>query len=336
YALNINFWEYIDDVNGADSGIYNDTLITLRNVVDVHLFEQDAFFYNIKVYVEDIDGIPVNEATVTLYNGSTNAQIGDKQKTDVTGYTTFKRLENYTYIVNASYEKYGRPELTITNPITVILNDTYVDSYGVNTTYFYNVSLTSLYLTFQRVDNGEFKEYVGNANVSFYINNGTGGDVYVGYEFTDLASGTAEFHWKNFTSASHGNVTFQLEWHGDLVNINTTGNLALGEAQKITLPFFNKTIKDEVNVSTGEFITYLSESTPPSKFLGDSIGFQVGYTYTVGGGSPLSIDGAEVYYYIKEGSTNISSTIISFDPQGSGIYTEQINTKTPDPGVNWT
>ncbi len=335
YKLYINFWEYIEDLTGGltESDIeilFNNTLITLRNAVDIHLFAQDTFFYNLKVYVEDKDGVPVNEAKVTLYNASDYQQICDAQLTDVTGYTSFERLENGTYYVNASYEKYGRPELTITSPIMVILNETYVDAYGVNTTYFYNVSLTSLYLTFQRVDNGEFKEYVGNANVSFYINDGTGEDVYIGYEYTDLASGTAEFHWKNFTSASEGNVTFQLEWHGDLVNINTTGNLALGEAQKITLPFFNKTIKDEVNVTTDEFITYLSESTPPSIFLGDSIDFQVSYTYTIGGGSPLSIDSATVYYYVKEGSTNISSTILSFDPQGSGIYTEQINTKTPE------
>ena len=100
------------------------------------------------IYVEDIDNNPVNQATVSLYNLTSDGYIDQcilKQKTGLDGNTSLKYLKNDTYTVNITYEKYAQPGFQIIkNPINITINQTNSDNYGRLFYSFFNVSLTSL------------------------------------------------------------------------------------------------------------------------------------------------------------------------------------------------
>jgi len=159
YELIINFWELAGSVNksGALDNVgmiqyFDDTLLSLREEVDIYMYLQDSLFYSIDVNVTDIDGNLVPDATVAVWNAS-NYAINWTQDTDEFGRTIFNRFENGTYDVNVTYVKYGQT-LTITTPQTIELNETNVNTFGVYYLEFTNVELTSLELKFQREDGG--------------------------------------------------------------------------------------------------------------------------------------------------------------------------------------
>ena len=213
------------------SQYFNDTLASLRNSLKVHIFHRDSPFFNIEIYVEDIDKNPVKEATVSIYNLTYDGKI-DKcirtRDTRLNGKALLLHLENGTYTVNVSYKKYNQPAFQIIpNVINITINETEADPFGWIYYNFFNVSLTSLKMIVQRVDpdTHNIEEPVVNANVSFWINDGSG-NTYIGYELSS-ESGIAEFHWSNFTTPEEGNLTFTVIWYDELHNIATKNDLSI-------------------------------------------------------------------------------------------------------------
>ncbi len=347
FKLNIDLWEFIDTINQSGSlndndllNYFNNTLVSLRNPIDIKIYHQEALFYTLVIHVEDIDNNPVNQATVSLYNLTNNGNIDQcisKQKTSLGGNTTFKYLKNDTYTVNLTYEKYGQPAFqVIHNPVNITVNETNSDRFGKITYNFYNVSLTSLKMKVQRIDpdTHEIKEPVVNANVSFWINNGSG-NKHIGYELTDI-SGMAIFQWRNFSSANDGNITFAIIWYDNPHNISTEGDLLKENSTHITLYFYRGNII-VVNLTSYKFATALVESIPDGVYIGDEITFQVNYSYTINYTDIKPIENARVYYYIKIDNTNISSKLIEFNETTiKGTYSTKINTSNPeDPNINF-
>jgi len=328
YKLHIYFWEYIDGINETgtldNAGMiqyFDDTLETLRTDFNMYIYEQDSFFYTLEVNVTDIDNRLVPETKITVLNAS-NPTMSWIQQTDENGMTIFDRLSNGTYIVNASYERYGQ-DLAIISPQIIELNNSVVDTYGIYRLEFINVQLTSLNLSFQRFDGGMFQEYVIGANITFTIDDGSGATI-LGSEYTD-SLGNLVFHWSNISSS--GNISLTVTWHGTqytnlvcLDDLNPTPNDGV-----VTVPF-NQYLATVVEVTTGDTFKsflYVNASGTDAVILGDTLNVWVNYTYTQNDLPPygMPITGGTVKYNIKIGSTQINSGTLYFTETGNGIYT---------------
>jgi len=182
--LHIEFWEFIDNVLSPSEQLFENKFKTLKNPVNLYIYEKDSKFYNLEVDITDIDNNLVPGVKVTVWN-ETDFNMNWTQYTDDSGEALFTRLNNGTYIVNASYEKYGKPPLTITTPKTIDLDETTVDSTGLNETSFTNVYLTSLNLTLDRYNStNDFQGKLNGAKVTFWIDDGSGPEL-IGSENSD-------------------------------------------------------------------------------------------------------------------------------------------------------
>ena len=337
YKLIIDFWEYIDNVgvsvplNTTEMiELFDNTFNSLRRPINFYIYEQDSLFYNLKVNVTDIDGNLVPDATVNLWNAS-NYNENWTQYTDESGLAIFTRLNNGSYMVNVSYEKYGKDPLTITPPKTIDINDNTVDTFGVNITKFTNVELTTLNLTLHRYnETPAFKGVIEGAKVDFWIDNGTGPD-FIGSENSD-ENGIVIFRWRNFTSSADGNVTFTLTWFDtEPRDIKTLGDLDPINEKNITLPFYQADSKIVNATFAPSFATAIAlpESYEEGTILGESISFQVNFTYTVNETNPTGIIGADVTYNIKIGTLVLNVETLIFNDIGGGLYNLSIDTSNP-------
>jgi len=331
YRLNVYIWELVDGVNETgtldNTGMiqyFDDMLSTLRNPLDVYLYKQDSFFYTLEVNVTDIDDRLVPETTITVWNAS-NPTISWSQQTDEFGKTVFDRLSNGTYIVNASYTRYSQT-LTITNPQTIELNDTTVDTFGIYKLEFANVKLTSLELKFQREHLGVIEEDVVGANITFTLDDGSGPSV-LGSEYTD-SNGKVIFHWANLTDANSGNVSLTVNWHGEVSNdLNCDDDLDL-ILPLVTLPFYQY-LNTIVNVSTGntyKSFLYVDSSGMSNVTLGGTLSIWVNYSFQKNVEPLEPILGGTVKYDIKIGLTVINTGELYFSETGGGVYSKDIDT----------
>ncbi|MFX1291953.1 MAG: LamG-like jellyroll fold domain-containing protein [Promethearchaeota archaeon] len=337
YKLIIDFWEYIDNIGVSTPlntteliELFDNTFKTLRNPINFYIYEQDSLFYNLKVNVTDIDNNLVPDATVTLWNAS-NYNENWVQYTDDSGIAIFNRLNNGSYVVNVSYEKYGKEPLTITTPKTIDINDNTVDTFGVNLTEFTNVELTTLNLTLHRYnETAAFKGFLEGAKVDFWIDNGTGPD-FIGSENSD-ENGNVIFRWQNFTSSPDGNVTFTLTWFDtEPRDISALGDLDPSNLKNITLPFYQADSKI-VNVTFApsfDTAIALPEVYEEGTILGELISFQVNYTFTVNETNPTGIIDADVNYNIKIGTQILNIQTLEFNDIGGGLYNLTIDTSNP-------
>ena len=344
YQLKIKFWELAGSVNksGAldNTGMvqyFDDTLLSLREEVDIYMYQQDSLFYSIDVNVTDIDGNLVPDATVTVWN-ATNYAISWTQDTDEFGRTIFNRFENGLYDVNVSYVKYGQT-LTVTTPQTIELNETNVNTFGVYYLSFTDVKLTSLELKFQRVNLGVIQEDVIGANITFSIDDGSG-PVELGYELTN-STGVAIFRWSNLTDLNSGNVSLAVNWHGENYD-----DLACSDdleppvdPTKIVLPFFQY-LYSVVNVSTGNtYKSFLMVNTSGTVdiMLGDTMSLWLNYTEQKNVDPILPIEGGTVNYVIKIGTTQINTGTLTFTETGNGVYSLSVDTSNPieSGGADW-
>jgi len=344
YELIINFWELAGSVNksGALDNVgmiqyFDDTLLSLREEVDIYMYLQDSLFYSIDVNVTDIDGNFVPDATVAVWNAS-NYAINWTQDTDEFGRTIFNRFENGIYDVNVTYVKYGQT-LTITTPQTIELNETNVNTFGVYYLEFTNVELTSLELKFQREDGDIIYEDVVGANITFSIDEGSG-PVELGYELTN-STGVVIFRWSNLTDLNSGNVSLTVYWHGDVYD-----DLACSDdleppvdPTKIILPFFQY-LYSVVNVSTGN--TYKSflmvdSSGTEDVMLGDTLSLWLNYTEQKNVEQIRPIVGGTVSYDIKIGTIQINTGVLTFSEMGNGVYSLSADTSDPieTGGADW-
>jgi hypothetical protein len=339
YQLKINFWELAGSVNKSgnldNTGMiqyFDDTLLSLREDIDVLIYQQDSLFYSIDVNVTDIDGKLVPDATVTVWNASDYATFWT-QDTDAFGRTIFNRFENGVYVVNVSYVRYGQT-LTITNPQVIELNETNVDTFGVYYLSFTNVKLTSLELKFQREDMGTIQEDVVGANITFSIDDGSG-PVILGYELTN-STGVTVFRWANLTDANSGNVSLTVNWHGEnYEDLACADDLNPTDITSITLPFYQY-LYSVINVSTGNtyqsFLT-VNESGTVDVIVGDTLSLWVNYTQQKNMDPITPIEEGTVSYNIKIGTVQINSGTLTFSETGNGTYSLIIDTSNPvEPG----
>ncbi|MFX1493017.1 MAG: LamG domain-containing protein [Promethearchaeota archaeon] len=344
YKLYVYFWELVDGVNETgtldNTGMiqyFDDMLSTLRESLNVYLYKQDSFFYTLEVNVTDIDDRLVPETTITVWNAS-NPTISWSQETNEFGMTVFDRLSNGTYIVNASYTRYSQT-LTITNPQTIELNDTTVDIFGVYKLEFTNVDLTSLNLSFHRVDSGLFQEYVIGANITFTIDDGSGPTL-LGSEYTD-SLGNLIFHWNNITSS--GNISLTVTWHGtQYMNLVCADDLDPTPNDGIIAVLFDQYLETIVNVTTGDTFKsflYVNASSTDAVIVGDTFNIWVNYTYTQNGLPVYSkpITNGIVNYNVWIGTTKINTATLSFNETGNGVYSLLVDTSNPiEPGgTSW-
>ncbi|MFX0180965.1 MAG: LamG-like jellyroll fold domain-containing protein, partial [Candidatus Hodarchaeota archaeon] len=342
YKLYIYFWELVDGVNETgtldNAGMiqyFDNMLSTLREPLNIYLYMQDSFFYTLEVNVTDIDDRLVPETTVTVWNAS-NPTISWSQQTDEFGKTIFDRLSNGTYIVNASYTRYSQT-LTITNPQTIELNDTTVDTFGVYKLEFTNVKLTSLELKFQREHLGVIEEDVVGANITFTLDDGSGPSV-LGSEYTD-SNGKVIFHWANLTDANSGNVSLTVNWHGEDSNDLNCEDDIDSILPLVTLPFYQY-LNTIVNVSTGntyKSFLYVDSSGMSNVTLGGILSIWVNYSFQKNVEPLEPIEGGTVRYDIRIGTTIINTIDLYFIETGNGIYSLTIDTSglIEPGGANW-
>lgn len=340
YQLIINFWELAGSANKSgnldNTGMiqyFDDTLLSLREEVNIYIYQQDSLFYSINVNVTDIDGNLVPDATVTVWN-ATNRAISWTQDTNKFGSAIFNRFENGIYEVNVSYVKYGQT-LTITTPQVIELNETTVNTFGVYFLSFTNVKLTSLELKFQREDPpGVIQEDVIGAEIIFSFDDGSG-PVTLGYELTN-SSGVTVFRWANLTDANSGNISITVEWHGEPYNdLSCLDDLAPSDPTTIVLPFYQY-LYSVVNVTTGStYKSFLTVNTSGmvDVILGDSFSLWLNYSQEKNGVELQPIEGGTVSYDIKIGSLQINTGLLTFSESGNGVYSLSVDTSNPiEPG----
>ena len=344
YQLKINFWELTGSANTSgnldDAGLINhfdDILVSLREEVDVNIYQEESLFYSIDVNVTDSDGKLVPDATVTVWNSS-NYAINWEQTTNENGRTLFNRFEGGVYVVNVSYVRYGQT-LTVTTPQIIELNDTNVDTYGIYYLEFSNVKLTSLLLKFQREHVGIIQEDVVGANITFTLDDGSG-PVVLGYELTN-STGFTTFRWTNLTDQNSGNISFTVNWHGDLQNdLSCSDDLEPPvDPTTIVLPFYQY-LNSVVNVTTGstyKSFLFVNSSGSDSVMLGDTLNLWVNYTQQKDADPITPIEGGDVTYDIKIGAIKINTIVLSFSETGNGVYSLLIDTSNPiqPGGTNW-
>ncbi|MFX0047087.1 MAG: LamG-like jellyroll fold domain-containing protein [Candidatus Hermodarchaeota archaeon] len=339
--LHIEFWEFIDNILSPSEQLFENKFKTLKNPVNLYIYEKDSKFYNLEVNVTDIDGNLVPGVTVTLWN-ETDLNMKWSQYTDDSGEALFTRLNSGTYIVNASYEKYGKLPLTITSPKTIILDETTVDSTGLNQTSFTNVHLTSLNLTLDRYNStNDFQGKLNGAKITFWIDSGSDPEL-IGSENSD-ENGNAIFRWSNFTNPSDGNITFAIEWFDTTPQkVDAVGDLDGGSNILNTTFYFYAENSALVNVTFGptfksnlELIIFPDPNF--NQMLGDILNFQVNFTFTENETITYPLTGATVIYNVKSGVQIINTQTLYFSDIGGGLYNLSINTSNSiEPsGANW-
>ncbi|MFX1321878.1 MAG: LamG-like jellyroll fold domain-containing protein [Promethearchaeota archaeon] len=333
-TLIVQFWEFVDSVpyvgNNELIWYFNNVSSSLKNPVNIYIYEEDSRFYNIEVYVQDSDGRPVPEATITIWNNTASAtEYQWNQDTDTAGWTTFKRFINGTYVVNASYVRYGQT-LTITSSQTVVDLGDIVDEKGVYTINFLNVDLTSIILNCSRYYQNNYQGPLPGAKLNFTFDDGTGPVVLNGYETTN-ATGAAVFHWKDTTS---GNVTFSIEWFGyPQYPISTPADNIPGDITKISLNF-TEYAWHEVNVTQGtDFQTHLEvhDEGTQSKVVGETISLWVYFYFTENNTNPMPMeDPLTITMDLKDGTRIINENPLIFSPgTGAGNYSITFDTSQP-------
>ncbi|MFW9938254.1 MAG: LamG-like jellyroll fold domain-containing protein, partial [Candidatus Thorarchaeota archaeon] len=344
--LHIEFWEFIDNVYLSESAsiqLFEDQNIALKNPVNLYVYEKDALFYNLKVNVTDIDNNLVPGAKITVWN-ETDFDMNWTMYTDDSGEALFTRLNNGSYILNATYEKYGKAPLTITTPQLIEINESTVDQTGLYELSFLNVELTSLNLTLNRFNStSDYQGPLEGAKVTFWRDEGTGPEL-IGSENSD-ENGNTVFRWKNFTTASDGNITFGVEWFEDFPTpVLAIGDLDLETTSSNVTFYFHTANSSIVNCTFG--ISYETELTltvfPDPDFnqmLGDTLNFQVNFTYNNNTDPWIKtpVLGATVSYTVIIGTTKINMNALYFNETSGGLYNLSIDTSNPvEPsGAEW-
>jgi len=346
--LHIEFWEFIDHINDTtytpkltENGmkqLFEDMYQVLKNPINIFVYNKDSKFYNLEVNITDIDDNLVPGAKISLWN-ATNPSMSWEQDTNENGVALFTRLNNGSFVVNASYEKYGKTPLTITSPQAIEINESNVDSTGLRKISFEQVQLTSLNLTLNRFNNSDdFQGPLEGAEVTFLLDDGSGQEL-IGSENAD-ENGNVVFRWTNYSSPADGNVTFFIRWfafppskvvaNGDLDGQTITNT-------NVTFYFYiaNSSI---VNVTFGQtFESDLTLTVYPdpdfNQMLGDILNFQVNFTYTQNSTITLPVTGATLTYDIKFGTQTINTQTLYFVEIGGGLYNLTINTSNQvEPG----
>ena len=343
YKLITSFWELAGSANSSgnldNAGLINyfdDILVSLREEVNINIYQHESLFYSIDVNVTDIDLKLVPDATVTVWNSS-NYAINWEQTTDENGRTLFNRFEGGVYVVNVSYVRYGQT-LTVTTPQIIELNETNVDVNGVYYLEFNNVKLTSFLLKFQREDAGIIQEDVVGANITFSLDDGSG-PVVLGYELTN-STGFTTFRWANLTDQNSGNVSLTVNWHGDLqIDLSCADDLDSSDPIRIVLPFYQY-LNSVVNVTTGstyKSFLFVNSSGTESVILGNTLNLWVNYTQQKDTNPITPIETGDVTYDIKIGAIKINTIVLSFSETGNGVYSLLIDTSNPiqPGGINW-
>jgi hypothetical protein len=347
--LHVEFWEFIDNINhtaytpklteNAMEQLFENQFAALKNPVNLYIYDQDAQFFNLKVNVTDIDDNLVPGAKITVWN-ETNFNINWSMNTDDSGEALFTRLSNGTYVVNATYEKYGKSPLTITSPQTIVINESTVDTTGLYELSFINVQLTSLNLTLDRYNStNDYQSRLNGAKVTFWLDDGTGADL-IGSENSD-ENGNAILRWMNFTNPSDGNLTFSVEWFDTTPQkVEAQGDLDFGSNILNSTFYFYAENSTLVNVTFGPtFETELELTVFPdpdfNQMLGDTLNFQVNFTYTENETITYPLTGAIVTYNIKLGTQNINNQPLEFTDIGGGLYNLTIDTAVPIDGSVW-
>ena len=344
YKLITQYWELAGSANASGSldnagliNYFDDILISLREEVNVYIYQEESLFYSIDVNVTDIDGKLVPDATVTVWNSS-NYAINWEQTTDENGRTFFNQLEGGVFVVNVSYVRYGQT-LTVTSPQVIELNETNVDTNGIYYLEFSNVELTSLLLQFQREDAGIIQENVVGANITFSLDDGSG-PVVLGYELTN-STGFTTFRWANLTDQNSGNISLTVSWHGDIQNdLSCFDDLEPPiDPTRIVLPFYQY-LNSVVNVTTGstyKSFLFVNSSGTDSVILGDTLNLWVNYTQQKDANPIAPIEGGTVEYDIKIGAVKINTIVLTFSETGNGVYSLLIDTSNPiqPGGTSW-
>ncbi|MFX1409161.1 MAG: LamG domain-containing protein [Promethearchaeota archaeon] len=335
-TLYVQYWEFVDSVpytnNNELKWYFNNISASLKNPINIYIYEEDSRFYNIKVYVEDHDGRAVPEATVTIWNNTVSATSYKWiQDTDETGWTTFQRFENGTYVLNASYVRFGQT-LSITSSQTILDLAGEVNPQGVKTVQFLDVSLTSIVLNCTRLDNLLVPQGpLSGAKLNFTYDDGTGSGPVVlnGFESTN-SSGAAVFRWKNATAS--GNVTFSIQWFDYWQNDISTPLDKLGtDPTKICLDFTDYAWYEIDVVQGREFESHLDiyDAGLDSKQLGDILSVWVNFSFTENGTNPKPMTGitVNVKLDLKIGTTLINQNPLIFVPgTGAGNYSLYLDT----------
>ncbi len=334
-TLVVQFWEFVDTVpyigDNELSWYFNNISSSLKNPVNIYIYEEDSRFYNIEIYVEDSDGRPVPEATITIWNNTASAtEYQWNQDTDTIGWTTFKRFINGTYVVNASYVRYGQT-LTITTSQTIVNLGDIVDEKGVYTINFLNVDLTSIVLNCSRYDElFDWQGPLSGAKLNFTFDDGTGPVVLNGYETTN-ATGAAVFRWKDTTS---GNVSVSIFWYVDWMDdISTADDNLPGDITIINLNF-TESAWHEVSIIEGrEFQTHLRvyDEGVQLKQLGQIIYLWVNFSYTENNTNPKGMEEPLTITMDLKDATRVinQNTLVFSSGTGAGNYSITFDTSQP-------
>lgn len=334
-TLIVEFWEFVDSVSYTNDNqlkwYFNNVSTSLKNPINIYIYEEDSRFYNIEVYVEDSDGSPVPEATITIWNNTASAtEYQWNQNTDATGWTTFRRFSNRTYVVNASYVRYSQT-LTITTAQTIVNLGNFVNEQGIYTLNFSNVDLTSIVLNCSRRDGSlNWLGPLSGAKLNFTFDDGTGPVVLSGYETTN-ETGAAIFRWKDTTS---GNVSVSIFWYVDFMDDISTPDDNLPSVPIMVNLNFTEYKWHEVSVIEGrEFQTHLSvyDEGVQSKQLGEIIYLWVNFSYTENNTNPKGMeDPLTVTMDLKDGTQVLNQNPLVFSPgTGSGNYSITFDTSQP-------
>jgi hypothetical protein len=340
-TLYVQFYEFVDTVpyinDNALKWYFENISDSLKESVNAYIYEKESRFYNLRVYVEDHDGRPVPEATITIWNNTASpGSYQWTQDTDETGWTTFERFDNGTFVLNASYVRYGQT-LSITTPQTIFDLSSEVDVYGTAEVQFLDVSLTSIVLNCSRFDTGVYQGPLAGAKLNFTYNDGTGPVELNGYESTN-STGAAVFRWANTTSS--GNVTFSIEWFGYPQYPISTPLDKDSDITTICLDFSNY---GWYNISVEQGSDYeshldLYDDGLQDKQLNQYLFVWVNYSYTVDGINPTGIPDATVKFDLKVGKQVINQNPIYLSPGiGEGNYSKTFDTSQPIEigGANW-
>ncbi|NHJ86090.1 MAG: hypothetical protein FK734_11560, partial [Asgard group archaeon] len=343
-SLTIDYWEFVDKTNITEGytnddmiGYFNNVSTSLKSSLKIYIYDQEGLFFNLEVVVKDHDGNIVPYATVHLLNKTTQEELSN-QNTDLTGSTKFYRLNNGTYTVNLTYDRYSPNILTsIAENVDVNLTEADTDTFGEKTLIINDVNLTSIEINLVRTVSDVPVENVDGANVTFAIDGST-----IGYENTD-SDGVAIFHWTNSSGPLGPNVSITAEWHGIPCTPldhpwDNNSNPAIVEFN--FYQYQNLTIEYESDTT---FVTrlYVNSTGSDDVMLGETFNIWVNFTQIeIDSGIPqpeVPITDGSVTYNIKIGTLKINTITLSFGEIGSGNYSILINSSNPiqPGGASW-
>ncbi len=320
YTITMTFWEFIDN----NIGIVNDYIAALSyvegiysglmNPVDVTFGTEEDLFFNLDITCLDHDSSNAPGINITLIN-ATDPGVWDNPGpnsalTDENGYVFFDRLKEADYIINVTYENFGKVlELktlafgTLDSSQTLVIDE---------------LGLTRLDLSLQ--SKSVTPEPIIGASVSFYSDI-SGTTEFIGNVYSD-SFGVASFYWEN-KSQNVMNYTFEVTFLGALRQIEVDDGL--GDNYTTILESYTSL---DVNVSVNPFSTFLimsSGSTLDTYTWGDSFDIDVYYYYTLDAVS-TPITAASVKYTIHGYPL---ATDVLLTPNGTaGYYTGTINTQS--------